>query len=71
MLDLFNNGPEQLNLPNSNIAYYPNFMDKPEADNYFHLLRKHCEWQQDDIKVFGKVYAQPRLTSLYANNEKP
>ena len=71
MLDLFNSDPKQLNLPNGNIAYYPNFMDKRDADTYFHLLRKNCEWQQDDIKVFGKVYAQPRLTALYANNEKP
>lgn len=28
-------------------------------------------WQQDDIKVFGKVYPQPRLTALYAENEQP
>lgn len=71
MLDLFDNEPQPLNLPNSNIVYYPNFMDKPLADDYFELLRKNCAWQQDDIKVFGKVYAQPRLTALYANNDKP
>lgn len=28
-------------------------------------------WQQDDIKVFGKIYPQPRLTALYSNNGKP
>lgn len=71
MQDLFNSRPEQLNLPDSDIVYYSNFMDTSAADNYFDLLRKNCEWQQDDIKVFGKVYAQPRLTALYANNEKP
>lgn len=71
MQNLFNSTPEQLKLPDSDIVYYPNFLDTSVADNYFNLLRKNCAWQQDDIKVFGKVYAQPRLTALYANNDKP
>jgi alkylated DNA repair dioxygenase AlkB len=28
-------------------------------------------WQQDDIKIFGKVYQQPRLTALFGTNGKP
>ena len=28
-------------------------------------------WQQDDIRVFGKVYQQPRLTALYGEAGKP
>lgn len=59
-----------LDLPDSDIIYYPHFMEKQEADSYFKLLRLETPWQQDDIKVFGKVYAQPRLTALYANNNK-
>ncbi len=27
-------------------------------------------WQQDDIKVYGKVYPQPRLTALFGNEGK-
>ncbi|WP_276165831.1 alpha-ketoglutarate-dependent dioxygenase AlkB family protein [Zobellia alginiliquefaciens] len=60
-----------LNLPDSDIIYYPNFMDQEEADGYFNVLRKETPWQQDDITVFGKTYAQPRLTALYGNNGKP
>ncbi|CAM4186561.1 alpha-ketoglutarate-dependent dioxygenase AlkB [Zobellia roscoffensis] len=60
-----------LNLPDSNIIYYPNFMDQEEADGYFNVLRKETPWQQDDITVFGKTYAQPRLTALYGNNNRP
>lgn len=71
MLPLFDSEPQRLNLPDSDIVYYPNFMHKPMADQYFSLLRKNSAWQQDDIKVFGKVYAQPRLTALYADNAKP
>ncbi|SDF22590.1 alpha-ketoglutarate-dependent dioxygenase AlkB family protein [Cellulophaga baltica] len=59
-----------LNLPDSDLIYYPNFFDTVSADSYFALLREQTPWQQDDITVFGKKYAQPRLTALYANNDK-
>ena len=60
-----------LNLPDSAITYYPNFLDADAADFYFEHLKKIIPWQQDDIIVFGKVYAQPRLTALFGNNGKP
>jgi alkylated DNA repair dioxygenase AlkB len=58
------------NLPNADITYYPNFLENREADSFFEYLKTHIPWQQDDIKVFGKTYAQPRLTALYGNNGK-
>jgi hypothetical protein len=60
-----------MNLPDSAITYYPGFLDTDKADFYFEHLRKKIPWQQDDIKVFGKVYAQPRLTALFGNNGRP
>ena len=60
----------RLDLPDSDIIYYPKFFSKPKADSYFINLLTDTAWQQDDIKIFGKVYAQPRLTALYANNDK-
>ncbi|CAZ94688.1 MULTISPECIES: alpha-ketoglutarate-dependent dioxygenase AlkB family protein [Zobellia] len=65
--------PEEiyLNLPDSDIVYYPDFLERSEADSSFDLLYKETPWQQDHISVFGKRYAQPRLTALYGNNGKP
>ena len=60
----------KLGLVDSEIWYYPNFLNNQQADEYFDSLRKETPWRQDDIKVFGKVYAQPRLTALYGNNGK-
>ena len=60
-----------MNLPDSAITYYPGFLDTDKADFYFEHLRKKIPWQQDDIKVFGKVHAQPRLTALFGNTGKP
>ncbi|MBT9189729.1 alpha-ketoglutarate-dependent dioxygenase AlkB family protein [Zobellia russellii] len=65
--------PEEmnLNLPDSDITYYPNFIERATADSYFQSLKEETPWQQDNITVFGKTYAQPRLTALYGNNGKP
>lgn len=59
------------NLPQADIRYYPNFLSSKDAQHYFELLKETVLWQQDDITVFGKTYAQPRLTALYGNNGKP
>ncbi len=60
-----------LNLPDGDISYFPEFLSIEKADHYFKVFLETVPWQQDDIKVFGKVYAQPRLTALYGNNKKP
>ncbi|MBC7000422.1 alpha-ketoglutarate-dependent dioxygenase AlkB [Cytophaga sp. FL35] len=67
---LFPSQPD-LQLCESTMSYYPRFLGKGEADTLFHVLRKNVPWQQDSIKIFGRDYLQPRLTALYANNEKP
>lgn len=65
--------PEEtrLDLPDSDIRYFPNFLETAIANTYFKNFKSQTPWQQDDITVFGKIYAQPRLTALYANNKKP
>jgi len=61
---------ENLNLKDADVTYYPNFFDKTEADKYFKNLYKEIPWQQDDIKVFGKTYKQPRLTAFFGENNQ-
>ncbi|MBT8296746.1 MAG: alpha-ketoglutarate-dependent dioxygenase AlkB [Maribacter sp.] len=60
----------RLDLPQSNITYYPDFLTAKAAIRYFELFKETIPWQQDDIKVFGKVYAQPRLTAFYGDSSK-
>ncbi len=40
-----------LDLPDSNITYYPNLIDPKAATHYFNILKNAAPWQQDDIKV--------------------
>ena len=36
----------------------------------FFDLKNTIPWQQDEIRVFGKIHQQPRLTALYGNKDK-
>ena len=60
-----------LNLPNSDISYFSNFFSENEALSLYNSILNETNWQQDNITVYGKTYAQPRLTALFANNNKP
>jgi alkylated DNA repair dioxygenase AlkB len=70
MLNLFDKEPIFLNLPDAEFIYYPNFFSKEKADLFLETLSKEIAWQQDDITIFGKKIAQPRLTALYGNEGK-
>jgi alkylated DNA repair dioxygenase AlkB len=73
MTSLFENQeqPVQFQVPDADISYYPSFFDLATANKIFKSLVQDIPWQQDDIRVFGKVYPQPRLTALYGNEGKP
>lgn len=41
--------------------------------SYDQMLRKlisDTKWRQEDVKIYGKVYQQPRLVALYADKGK-
>ena len=70
MKSLFDSEPIVFDVPDASIIYYPNFFSTEEATILFDTLQKEIPWQQDDIKVYGKVYPQPRLTVLFGNEGK-
>ena len=71
MLDLFPKEKIILPLPDAVFEFYPNFFNQEEADILFDMLMNETPWQQDDITIFGKKIAQPRLTCLFGNEGKP
>lgn len=70
MFNLFQEEPIHLQLPDAEFVYFPNFFTKEQADLFFKVLLEDTPWQQDDILIFGKKIAQPRLTALYGNEGK-
>lgn len=56
----------QVRLHDAELQYFQCFWDKKTADACFQELLETIPWQQDQVKVFGKTYDQPRLTSLHS-----
>jgi alkylated DNA repair dioxygenase AlkB len=53
-------------LPDAKIRYYQKFLSNQESNYYLDTFSSKIPWQQEEVKVFGKIYAQPRLTSLHS-----
>jgi alkylated DNA repair dioxygenase AlkB len=68
-----NSGIEKivLPMPDAVVSYYPNFYNEAQALLFQEEIKQDTLWQEDDIKLFGKVYKQPRLTALYGDSDKP
>ena len=71
MNSLFPSDKIIFDLQDADLEYYPNFFDINKSNELFQKLKTEVPWQHDDIKVYGKIYAQPRLTALYGNEGKP
>ncbi len=70
-MSLFPQEPYSLDLPDADVTYYKNMLTDEEAASCYKTLLEEISWRHDDIKVFGKIYLQPRLTALYSSNAKP
>ena len=47
--------------------YISNFLNREEADKLYNKLVEEIEWEEREIKMFGKVYMQPRLIKWYGD----
>ena len=69
MSNIFQLAPDwQPELPGAKLRYYQRFLSVDRANYYYKNFLETIPWQQEDVKVFGKVYAQPRLTSLHSDS---
>jgi alkylated DNA repair dioxygenase AlkB len=51
-----------LDLPDSDINYQAQFIDAGQAATLFDLLLRETQWRQEQITLFGKTHAVPRLS---------
>ncbi|MFD2727338.1 alpha-ketoglutarate-dependent dioxygenase AlkB family protein [Hyunsoonleella rubra] len=65
-----NNSKTIYDLPDAEISLFNSFFSKEESDSLYISLAENINWQQDQIKFFGKIYDVPRLTALYGNTHK-
>ena len=71
MNSLFPQEKITFNLTDAEIEYYPDFFSLAKANELLLKLQNEIPWQQDNITVYGKTHAQPRLTALFGNEGKP
>ena len=53
-----------------NIFYFPNFLSDEKSDFLYNRFLSEIPWQKYQIKIFGKIYDQPRLTSFHSIGNK-
>src|SRR5262245_42923351 len=56
-----------LDLPGGDVAFYPAFFCRAEADRLLQDLRENTAWRQQAIKLYGKPVDIPRLTAWYGD----
>lgn len=56
-----------LDMENADVVLFPAFFAVEEADRLFTALSEGVAWQQDTIKLYGRVIDQPRLTAWYGD----
>ncbi|MBW4547410.1 MAG: alpha-ketoglutarate-dependent dioxygenase AlkB [Symplocastrum torsivum CPER-KK1] len=59
-----------LQLPDSDIVFYPSLLDGQESDRFFTQLTEAIDWRQDWITIYGRSMPQPRLTAWYGDHGK-
>jgi alkylated DNA repair dioxygenase AlkB len=65
MESLFSKERIELDLPDAEVIYFPNFLNPGESSELFQQLLAETPWQHDSITLFGKTHPQPRLTAFY------
>ncbi len=54
-------------IPDGTVHYDGNFYAFAKAEHLKNTLLKEIPWRQNQIKLFGKVHQEPRLTQLYGD----
>lgn len=49
------------------VCYWPAFLTAEQAQLMFERLIRTIDWQQGEIRIFGKVHPEPRLSAWYGD----
>lgn len=63
---MFSNLDHQPALPAA-VSYISAWLSPSEADLLFDVFRNMLQWQQQPIRMFGRMVMQPRLTAWYGD----
>lgn len=58
---------EQIQMDKADVYYYKNIFNNNESDEILDSLINTIEWEQNYIKLYGKIMPIPRLTAWYGD----
>lgn len=58
---------KQIPIEDGEVYYDSDFLSSTESQHLFKQLEEEIDWQQDEIKLFGKKFLQPRLHAWYGD----
>ncbi|MBI4855097.1 MAG: alpha-ketoglutarate-dependent dioxygenase AlkB [Acidobacteria bacterium] len=58
----------KLSLPKADVIFYPNLFSQQESNLLFEKLYREIQWEQGQIKLFGKIIDEPRQSAFYGDN---
>jgi alkylated DNA repair dioxygenase AlkB len=61
---------DALDLPDADVSILHDIEMPLPYEQMLQKLLKQTIWRQEDVRVYGKVYQQPRLVALYADEGK-
>lgn len=61
--------PIQLDMPDADLKYYPNFILPEETTTIMRSLLNSIDWQQEQITLYGKTFDVPRLQAWFGDLE--
>ena len=67
LLSELNVQKQWIDLPNGRLLMIDDFLSINEADTLMAYLKSHVSWSQEEIKMFGRLIAQPRLQAWYGD----
>lgn len=56
-------------LQDGELLYFPQFIGTQEADDYLAVLQQTLQWQQDEMVIYGRSVAIPRLQAWYGDSD--
>jgi alkylated DNA repair dioxygenase AlkB len=58
---------QKLLMSNADVSYYPDLFDSEQSDYFLTELLQQMDWEQHQVKIFGKTLLEPRLSAYYGD----
>lgn len=64
------NEVEEISIPDGKLRLYSYLFSPEERKTFFNQLKENVDWQQEEIKLYGRTIPLPRLTAWFGDEGK-